>query len=267
MEKGVPIRSLSRGLAVLQAINRAGSLTMMGIARIAEVPYPTAARIIQTLLYEGLIEQEPARKRYRATALVQTLSHGYQGHGALVRAARESIVALTHEVSWPVALSARVGQSMVIHDSTHSLSALTFNTYHPGYAMPILECASGLAFLAYCDTEERDEILSAQRTFGDLDLKHVIDLFQHEDLAERIRHDGVSTRSYNQFTRNPGKTSSMAAPVFERGRVAGTVSIAFFSSAMSMDNAIATLANPLRQTALEITRKLEVINSEQQESY
>jgi IclR family mhp operon transcriptional activator len=55
MEKGVPIRSISRAIAVLQAINRQGSMSLMGIAKTAEVPYPTACRIVQTLLFEGLI--------------------------------------------------------------------------------------------------------------------------------------------------------------------------------------------------------------------
>jgi len=40
MEKGVPIRSVSRSLAVLRAINRQGSMSMAEIARIAAVPYP-----------------------------------------------------------------------------------------------------------------------------------------------------------------------------------------------------------------------------------
>ena len=61
MEKGVPIRSITRSIAALKAINRHGSLSMMEIAKASEVPYPTACRIVQTLLYEGLIEQEPAR--------------------------------------------------------------------------------------------------------------------------------------------------------------------------------------------------------------
>ena len=75
MEKGVPIRSVSRSIAVLRAINQRGSLSMMEIARTASVPYPTACRIIQTLLHEGLVEQEPSRKNYRPTALVQSLAH------------------------------------------------------------------------------------------------------------------------------------------------------------------------------------------------
>ena len=55
MEKGVPIRAITRGLSVLQAINRGGSITMMEIARSSQVPYPTACRIVQTLLHEGMI--------------------------------------------------------------------------------------------------------------------------------------------------------------------------------------------------------------------
>src|SRR3546814_10891445 len=33
LERGIPIRSISRAIAVLQAINRGGSITMMEIAR------------------------------------------------------------------------------------------------------------------------------------------------------------------------------------------------------------------------------------------
>ena len=50
MERGVPIRAISRGLAVLASINRDGPISMMGISRAAQVPYPTACRIVQTLL-------------------------------------------------------------------------------------------------------------------------------------------------------------------------------------------------------------------------
>lgn len=121
MEKGVPIRALSRGLAVLQAINRGGSLSMVEISRTAEVPYPTACRIVQTLQVEGLIEQEPSRKRYRPTAMVQTLAHGFEGHSALTAVARPFLVELTREIGWPITLSTLVGHSMVMRDSTHHI--------------------------------------------------------------------------------------------------------------------------------------------------
>jgi IclR family mhp operon transcriptional activator len=163
MEKGVPIRSITRSIAALKAINRHGSLSMMEIAKSAEVPYPTACRIVQTLLYEGLIEQEPARKRYRPTALVQTLATGFQHDDELVRIARPHIVALTARVGWPVSIAIRVGREMMLRDSTHANSSLTFEHYYPGFTLPILDSASGKVSMAFADPEEREMILRFMR--------------------------------------------------------------------------------------------------------
>ena len=60
------VRAISRALAVLKAINRAGSLTIMGVSTAAGIPYATAARIVDTLILEGMIEKEPDRKALSA---------------------------------------------------------------------------------------------------------------------------------------------------------------------------------------------------------
>jgi IclR family transcriptional regulator, mhp operon transcriptional activator len=82
MEKGVPIRAISRGLSVLRAVNAHGGLTMMEISQTSEVPYPTACRIVQTLLYEGYLERERGRKTYRTTALTRELGQQPDQRGA-----------------------------------------------------------------------------------------------------------------------------------------------------------------------------------------
>ncbi len=258
MEKGVPIRSLSRGIAILQEINRGGSLSMMEIARTSQVPYPTACRIVQTLVHEGLIEREPSRKRYRPTALVQTLAHGFQGHAALVQAARPHIVDLTRRVGWPITLSTHVGHSMVIRDSTHSLTALTFNTYYPGYAMPILECAAGLAYLAHLPHDERMGILGPMKLVGinDSHSYHIIQLLENETMVGDILREGYASRGNNLFTRNPGKTSSIAVPVHDKGTVTGALTLAYFSIATRMQDAVAKFVGPLQDCASAITHDL-----------
>lgn len=249
MEKHVPIRAIGRGIAVLQAINRGGSLSMMEIAHASEVPYPTACRIVQTLLHEGLIEREPNRKRYRPTALVQTLAHGFQGHGRLVQTVRPHIVELTRQVGWPITLTTHVGASMIIRDSTHALTSLTFNNYYPGYALPILECASGLVYLAYAPQQERDSILHGLRLMPKLPSPQVLDAFERGRLAAEIAGQGYATRSNNRFTQNPGKTSSIAVPLFEHGHVVGALTLAFFSSATALDQAVEKFLAPLRAAA------------------
>ena len=188
MERGIPIRSISRCIAVLQAINRHGSLTLMQIARTSRLPYPTACRILQTLMHEGLIESEPTRKRYRATGLVRTLSQGFLNQDELVTEARPFIVALTRKFGWPVAVTTRIGQSMMIRDNTQDLTALTSNFYPPGYMMPLLECASGQVYVAHLDDDERRRVIDALEQIDGR--APTLPQFRSDEAIARIRADG-----------------------------------------------------------------------------
>ncbi len=256
-DRGIPIRSISRAISVLQAINRGGSLTMMEIAQASAVPYPTACRIVQTLQHEGLIERESSRKRYQPTALVQTLAHGFQGHGALVNATRPHIAKLTRDIGWPISLTTHVGASMVIRDSTHSQTSLTFNTYFPGYAMPILACAAGLVYLAFAPTEERDTVLDSLSYLEDEETRHMLQLAREGGLLDAVRSSGHAARGFNRFTQNPGKTSSIAVPVFENGVIVGALTVAFFSSTIQIRDAIKQFLPKLQACSAAITVDLE----------
>lgn len=256
-ERGIPIRSISRAIAVLQAINRGGSLTMMEIAQASAVPYPTACRIVQTLLHEGLIEREMSRKRYQPTALVQTLAHGFQGHGALVQATHPHISALTKQIGWPISLTTHVGSTMVLRDSTHAQTSLTFNAYYPGYAMPILGCAAGLVYLSWAEPDERENVLDGLAYLADDETKYMLQMVREGGLIETIRSAGYAARGFNRYTQNPGKTSSIAVPVFEHGQIVGALTVAFFASAIELNSAIKTFAPGLQACAAAITRDLE----------
>ena len=233
MEKGVPIRSITRSIAALKAINRHGSLSMMEIAKSAEVPYPTACRIVQTLLYEGLIEQEPARKRYRPTALVQTLATGFQHDDELVRLARPHIVALTQKVGWPISVAIRVGRQMMLRDSTHANSSLTFEHYYPGFTLPILDSASGKVSMAFAPDDDREMILRFMRVSQDIDLNYLATAEVSLDV-ERIRANGYAVQGRNHFNLTPGKTSSIAVPIFKNGHFEAAMTMVFFIAAMKL---------------------------------
>lgn len=256
MDKGIPIRSLSRGIAVLKAINRSGSLTMTEITRTCDLPYPTASRVIQTLVHEGLIEREPKRRRYRPTAMVQSLAHGFQGDGRLVKAARPHIVDLTRMLGWPITLSSHVGHSMVIRDSTHALSALTFNEYFPGYASPLLESAAGLVYLAALGDAEREGLIQSMRAIENEDWTQALTLLEDSRMIDEIREHGYAARSFNLFTRNPGKTSSIAVAIMDGEQPMGAVSLAYFASAMKAEEAIARFAPQIRACGATISANL-----------
>lgn len=257
MERGVPIRAISRGLAVLAAINRDGPISMMGIARAAEVPYPTACRIVQTLQHEGLIEKEPARKRYRVTSLVKTLSTGFQNEDQLVAAGRDHIEALCKDVGWPISLVTRVGTRMMVRDSTHKMTSLTFSHYYPGYTLPIAECATGKVYLAFCDEEERNAIVEGWKAIETEASNMGLLLLSDDYMLQKIRREGYALQVRNVYNADPGKTSSIAVPLFDGDdRLIGALGLIYFVSAMSANEAAEKYLAPLQETARAIRGSL-----------
>lgn len=251
-ERDYSIRAIDRGLRVLQAINRAGSMRLMDISKATKLPYPTVCRIVDTFITAGMVEREPARQFYRPTALVQTLSVGYQEEHALVTAAREHIVRLCEEVSWPITITTRVGNSMMVRDSTHKLTSLTFHNYAPGYTLPLLECSAGKAYLAFCDKRERQAIISGLQNL-DSEADNLAQLIlKDKSILADIRQKGYASHAYNQYTENPGKTSSLAVPIMVDGKLAGCMGFIFFSSAMTITEAAEKYADLLTETARKI---------------
>ncbi|MEY4270170.1 MAG: hypothetical protein RLZZ58_1386 [Pseudomonadota bacterium] len=261
IEKGVPIRAITRGLAVLQAINRGGSITMMEIARTSQVPYPTACRIVQTLLHEGMIEREASRKRYRSTALVQSLASGFHDDSQLVAVARPHIEALCEKLLWPLSITSRVGGHMMVRDSTHNMTTLTLNNYYPGFTLPLMECSSGKAYMAFCSDDEREQLLEGLRTIEGAAEKVATLLLSNDMLLKEIRRNGYATQARNAYTANPGKTSSIAVPLFRGTEVVGSLVLIFFAVAMSMEKAIEQFVAPLTQTASAISSDLAAVQA------
>lgn len=251
-----PIRAVSRALRVMQAINRHGALNMTKISEAAGLAYPTTCRLVQTLVTEGVIEREPGRKYYRPTALAQSLSCGYHARSRLVAIARRHIEQLTRRTSWPVSLSSRVGSQMVIQDSTHALTTLTFSEYPPGFSLPILSCASGLAYLAALDRDEREELLSQ---IDDIDTTNpLIRMIQSnsDTYFERVRNEGYAAFVRNQHTKDPGKTSSFAVALRHGDEVVGSLALIFFSSSMSVVEAFEKFGDDVKDIQQKISDDL-----------
>ncbi len=246
------IRSISRGLDVLRAINLHRSLSMMSIANLCNIPYPTACRIVETLLAEQVIERESTRKRYRPTAQVKALSVGYQDANELAEISRPHITKLTREFRWPISVCRRVGMSMMICESTHAIAPFTLNMYHPGYTMPILGSSSGKVYLAFSDAEDRETILRQLRDISPGSANRIIDGLEAE--LEAIRARGYSTYDRLRHTANPGKTSAISLAVHANGAITGTVTLAFFCSTLTMAKAVDMFVPRLKKAVADIEK-------------
>ncbi len=260
------IRVVSRCIAILQALNRGSSLNLAEIAANARIPYPTAYRIVRALIHEGMIEQEPSRKYYRPTALVQSLSHGYQDYSQLVVISRPHLVALTAQTNWPAIVATPVGHKMVVRDGTHSLTPMTFNPYYPGFVYTMLDSPTGRVCLAFCEDEERRLCLEGMIASGEPLDPATFNGFRSGSLVEQIRARGYASIARNRFTQPMGKNSSIAVPIFSKGRLVAAASLILFASAMSMDEAEKLYVPSLISMAKAISEKLSATDVENKES-
>ena len=270
MERDGSVRAIGRGLAVLKAINQHGSLNMNAIAKATTLPYPTACRIVATLIDEGLVEEglidngpaaggvlgrEPGRKFYRPTILVKALSHGYRPEDRLASAARSTISDVTRSILWPLTVSSRIGSSMVICESSHRISPKTLTMYYPGHAFPILGVSAGIVYLASCGMDERDAVLTSLDQSGELG-----DAYTRRALDRTF--EDAKRRGYASYERclhntNPGKTSALSVPIMLDEACAGTVTAIYLSSAMTGADAIARYAEVLVEAASKIAGALK----------
>jgi len=256
MSKNSSIRSISRALRVLQTINRHDCLTLGEISDITKIPYSSAWRIVAALEYETIIERHPSKKYYRVTALAQSLSYGYQAQSRLVDIARPHIVKLTNEIGWPVCILSRVGANMVVQDSTHELTSLTFSEYHPGYSIPIESSASGKAYLAFTDPEKRKHIIDyIKRTSLDASNEILTESIQ-EHHFKMILEDGYASFVRNPHAKDPGKRSSIAVPLHRDDMLMGVLTLLFFSTTMSVVDAFKQYEKSIFEAQTKINRDL-----------
>lgn len=262
MDRGIPIRAISRAISVLQAINRRRSLTLTEIATETGLPYPTVCRIMQTLIYEGLVEAEPVRKKYRATALVKTLSVGYQDDDLLVTVGHPHLVELCRKIGWPVSIATRMGSHMVLRDTTHALTSMTLSVYHPGFRLPLCESASGKSHIAYCNADEHAVIVRGAEELAGAGNDLAVRILANTQMFEDIRRLGYATHARNLYTVDPGKTSSLAVPILMDGFSIASLTMSYFASAKTASDVVKDYLGDLQATAKAIAAALDLARAE-----
>lgn len=240
---------------MLQAVNRLGTARYVDIANATQIPYPTVCRIVETLIEMGMVEKQRNTRYFRPTFMVQSLSNGYQEDDALITAAGEPMAALCDEVGWPITIATRVGASMVIRDSTHHQTTLTYNHYAPGYALPLLECSVGKAYLAFCGEKELSTICSTLKKLQNDTGPARLLLNDPDAFLGQFRQLGYAFHTYIEHSKNPGKTSSLSVPIVINGQARAAMGLVYFSSTMNTQTAADRYLDQMRESVAKITQR------------
>ncbi len=248
-----PIRSFSRGLAVLSALNLHGSATALTLARQTGVPRATVYRLLQTMLDDGYIGRGPADDRFHLQLKVRGLSEGFEDEQWISMIAGPALVELTRRISWPCDVCALRGLKMVIHETTHRVAPLSVDRNMVGEELPILSSASGLAYISFLPKEEQQTLLGLLARSSDPRDALARDPPQASRLLEATRRRGYAVRQAGEIWPHTG---AVALPVRVGRRVLGSINVVWMARVVSPKEGVSRYLEPLRETRRLIEQKL-----------
>lgn len=230
------VQGLSRGLAVLRALNQAegGWATVRELSEATGLHRTTVRRLLETLQSEGVLRRSPSDDSYRLTPEVKGLSDGFREEEWISEAASPVLGELLLKVVWPSDFSTRDGLCMRVRETTHRFSPLSFHKVTVRRRLPLATTAAGRAYLAFCDEDERAELID--RLAGQPGSP-----FQgkgREALVSLLAQHREAGHAYNNGEwLTEQKILALAVPVFHAGKVAGCINIVMLRSAISLTEA------------------------------
>lgn len=242
------VRGLSRGLAVLRAVNALGQATAMDVARETGLPRPTVHRLLETLRAEGYVRRVALREAYRLTLKVRGLAGGYKDDDWITDVADVVLGDLVREVVWPTDIATFEDDGMVIRATTHRRSPLSIERSWVGRQLPMLSTAVGRTYLAFVPAAEREAILERLAGSTGPDGEKMRQRRQVLRVLADTRQRGYGTRQRELML----KTSSIAVPIMDGARVLGCLNIIWIDSAIRFETATARYLPMLRAAAARI---------------
>src|SRR5580692_9483476 len=98
-------------------------------------------------------------ERYELTMLVRSLSDGFNDESWVRTVAQPVMETLQREIVWPTDIAMFFDDAMYLRETTRPRSPLTIDNATVGLRLPMLQSATGRAYLAFCTNEERRTIL------------------------------------------------------------------------------------------------------------
>lgn len=177
-----PVRAVQRGLAVLRIISEQGPLPVAEIARLSDLPQPTAVRIVETLMADGYVFRVVGSKSYMVSGRTKVLSRGFDKKSQLLSVASAHIDQLHLKIGWPSNLAVFDNDAMVIIYTNRASLGLSMPA-RTGARLPMTATGVGLVALAFMEEDARAPVIAALGTSGS---RWDADIRLHQGLAERL---------------------------------------------------------------------------------
>jgi IclR family mhp operon transcriptional activator len=245
------VRSLERGLQLLQMLAESGFTTPAKLAAASGIDRTTIYRLLATLQRCGYVQQQADGGGVGLSSKLAELASGLHQQDQVMSIIAERLETLVSETKWPSDYGAIFAGRLRILASTHHKTSMTFFRRMTGKDRPILRTALGHAILAAVDDYERESILSAM-AHSEGDRSDMVSQ-QVTRIVETTRLQGYAAAE-STFD---SKISAIALPIHHAGRVLGAINIVFFRTAMSAATAAERHLAALRATVSSIEQEID----------
>ena len=250
------VHGLMRGLALLHALNRAheGAATTGELSKQTGLHRTTVRRLLETLMREGYVRRSNSDDSYRLSLKVRELSDGFTDDEWISQIASPMLGELLKQVVWPSDLTTASGDAMVIRETTHRFSSLSFHRSMVGRRMPMLFSASGRAYFAFCDQKERDELHRLMIESDDENSALARNPALLQRMVAKVQADGYGT-NYGEWKREE-HVAAIAVPIRYQGRVLACLNVVCLKRAVTLEALIERYLPALRGAVADIERQL-----------
>jgi IclR family mhp operon transcriptional activator len=246
------IRTLSRGLALLEAANLQNGGRLRDFAAATGLPKPTVLRLLESLRAAGYLQRTPGEERYFLALRVRRLSDGFTDASWITTVARPQLLALSARIGFPVAISTPYGAAMMLRDNTDADTPASPNVYARGTLLPLLTSATGKVYLAFCDEVSRRALLDACAASP---LREHALARQPGVMAAalaQVRRQGHAFGPGAGKTRVAQETATLAVPIRSRQNLFACLAMRYLSAGVSRDLIVERYLGALQRAARAI---------------
>lgn len=236
------LRTLSRSLSVIRALNASVGANIQVIARETGVSRGSVHRILETLAHEGYVRH--VKGRYHAERKLCLLTAGMI-EGAWIDRAQPAIEELCRDVRWPITVMRPNGLAMETCAGTDKLSPFRHRTVRLGVRLPLFGSAAGQVYVAAQPEPMRAEIVEILNRAAEFPEDQEISRNQRQalEMLAGVRQKGVATAGV-------GRITVIAVPIVQDdGLVLGAMSLRHFTASVSTAEVIRTNIAKMRNTA------------------
>lgn len=250
------VQGLSRGLAILHAINRSpeGWASIAQLSEATGLHRTTVRRMLETLQADGYVRRSASDDSYRLNQKIRQLSDGFTDDEWISEVANPVLGELLQKVVWPSDLCTIDGSCMLVRETTHRFSPLSFHRAMIRQRLPVLLTAAGRAYLAFCGDEERKQIVQQLIADNDEQASFARNSVLVEKMVEKVRGQGYATNDGEWNLHQ--KIGAIALPIRHKGKVLGCINVVYLKKAVSTAEAVRRYLPELQAAIAKIENRL-----------